>query len=110
MTPATGSAPVAKAEQLRKFHPAANAFDLLTKLPGVVVYQRLVTPDQQIRYTYISEGARDLFGVSPEEIISNPQALFSCHSAEYSVMFKDRLLAASKALSVWDVEASIVSV
>src|SRR4051812_41975064 len=81
----------------------------LCALPNVVVYQRLVMPDGKIRYTYISEGAYDLFGVSAEEILSNPNALFSCHSADYSAKFKDRLLAASKALTIWDVEASIIS-
>src|SRR3954470_18349228 len=81
----------------------------LCALPNVVVYQRLVMPNGQIRYTYISEGAHDLFGVSAEEILSNPNALFSCHSADYSVKFRERLLAASKALTIWDVEASIIS-
>ena len=42
-------------------------------LPGVVVYQRVVTPDEKIRYTYISEGARDIFGVSPAEIFRIPR-------------------------------------
>jgi signal transduction histidine kinase/CheY-like chemotaxis protein/HPt (histidine-containing phosphotransfer) domain-containing protein len=81
----------------------------LCALPNVVVYQRLVMPDGQIRYTYISEGAYDLFGVTAEEILSNPNALFSCHSADYSAKFRQRLLAASKALTIWDVEASIIS-
>src|SRR2546425_6474977 len=48
----------------------------LSMLPGVVLYQRVVTPEGQIHYTYISEGAHDLFGVSPEEIVSDPSALF----------------------------------
>jgi signal transduction histidine kinase/DNA-binding response OmpR family regulator len=87
----------------------ADAFAAIGKLPGVVIYQRLVTPDGHIRYTYISEGARDLFGVSAEEIISNPDALFSCHSADYSAKFRERLLTASKSLTLWDVEASIIS-
>jgi signal transduction histidine kinase/DNA-binding response OmpR family regulator/HPt (histidine-containing phosphotransfer) domain-containing protein len=102
------STPALQPNQEPELNPA-DGFAFLTKLPGVVVYQRLVTPDEQIRYTYISEGARDLFGVSAEEILSDPQALFSCHSAEYSAMFRERLLAASKALTAWDVEASIIS-
>jgi diguanylate cyclase (GGDEF)-like protein len=77
-------------------------------VPGVV-YQRLVTPDGQIRYTYISEGSLELFGVSPDEILSNPNALFSRHGADYSAKFRERLLAASKALTMWDVEATIVT-
>ena len=88
---------------------STDGFSALAKLPGVVMYQRLVSPAGSVRYTYISEGATDLFGVSPEEIISDPQALFSCHSQEYSARFKERLLDASKSLALWDVEASIVS-
>jgi diguanylate cyclase (GGDEF)-like protein len=81
---------------------------LVAAIPGVV-YQRVVTPDSQIRYTYISEGARDLFGVSPQEIISNPEALFKTHSPDYKAKFRERLLAASKALTMWDVEATLVT-
>ncbi len=95
-------------ENEQRFNPS-DCLAALCSLPGVTVYQRLVTPDGQIRYTYISEGARDLFGVSAQEILSDPQALFSCHSDEYKAKFRERLLAASKSLSVWDVEASIIS-
>jgi PAS domain S-box-containing protein len=81
---------------------------IAASLPGVV-YQRIVRPDGDIRYTYISEGARDLFGVSPEEIVANPRALFDCHGPEYSSTFRERLLAASRDLKMWDVEAEIIS-
>jgi diguanylate cyclase (GGDEF)-like protein len=101
---ASGSARPAGAH----FAPA-EFFAAIAGLPGVVIYQRLVTPDGQIRYTYISENAYDLFGVPAEEIISDPRALFSCHSADYSAKFRERLLAASRGLMTWDVEASIVS-
>src|SRR5690348_15522205 len=85
-----------------QFAPA-EFFAAIASLPGVVFYQRLVTPDGQIRYTYISENAYELFGVSAEEIISDPHALFSCHSADYSAKFRERLLAASHGLMTWDV-------
>jgi diguanylate cyclase (GGDEF)-like protein len=88
---------------------AADRLSAIEKLPGVVVYQRLVTPDGQISYTYISENAQDIFGVPADEILSDPHALFSCHSHDYSAKFRERLLAASRGLTNWDVEASIVS-
>ncbi len=88
---------------------SAQCLASLSKLPGVVIYQRVVTPDENIRYTYISEGCRDLFGVSAQEILSDPEALFSRHSEEYKAKFRERLVAASKSLTIWDVEASIVS-
>ena len=50
------------ADELR----SASFLKSLSGLPGVVIYQRVVTPDEQIRYTYISEGCIDIFGVTPE--------------------------------------------
>ena len=92
----------------RQLSMATQRFSSLTaSLPGVV-YQRRVYPDGDIRYTYISESAKELFGVSAEEILSNPKALFSTYAPEYGESFRERLLQASKNLTKWDVEASIV--
>lgn len=88
---------------------ADGRFDMLADaIPGVV-YQRIVTPDNQIRYTYISDAAEDLFGVSPQEILEDPNALFDCHGAGYRENFRERLLEASRKLEMWDVEATIAS-
>lgn len=88
---------------------ANERFAALAKnIPGVV-YQRVVRPNGDIGYTYISDAAMDLFGVAPEEILSDPQALFDCHGPEYYATFRDRLLAASRALQLWDVEATIIT-
>jgi len=92
-------------------NPALNSNRLSAiaeSIPGVV-YQRVVTPDGDIRYTYISEGARDLFGVSPEEILKDPNALFDIFTPEYRATFRERLLTAARELKMWDVEASIIT-
>lgn len=81
---------------------------LAASLPGVI-YQRVVTPDGRIYYKYISEGARDIFGVSPAEILNNPQALFDCMGPDYKRDFRERLLKASAEMRLWDVEAPILS-
>src|SRR5690348_9678747 len=78
-----------------------QCFAALCSLPGVVVYQRVVKPDGEIRYSFISEGAKDVFGVSAEEILSNPNALFRTHGPDYRANFRERLLAASKSLTNW---------
>ncbi len=85
-----------------------NFASLAATIPGVV-YQRIVTPEGDIRYTYISEGAQEIFGVSAQEILANPEALFSRHGESYSRDFRNRLLEASRELRMWDVEASIVT-
>jgi PAS domain S-box-containing protein len=95
--------------RLADLHSADERFtSLAASIPGVV-YQRIVTPAGEIRYTYISEGAKDLFGVSAEEILADPNALFDCHSPEYRQTFRERLLQASRDLKMWDVEATIIS-
>ncbi len=96
-------------QRQREQRSADERFASLAKtIPGVL-YQRLVTPDGQIRYTYISDGAKDLFGVAPEEILADPHALFACHGPEYRTTFRERLLKASRKLEMWDVEAQIIT-
>ena len=79
---------------------------LAKSIPGVV-YQRRVAPDGDIRYTYISDSAREFFGVEPELILSDPKALFKHYDPDYRDGFREKLLEASRNLSIWDVEASI---
>jgi signal transduction histidine kinase len=79
---------------------------LAANLPGVI-YQRMVRPDGSIRYTYISEGTRDLFGLSPQEIVANPEALFERYGREYREGFRERLIKASRELKLWDAETPI---
>ncbi|HKW55323.1 MAG TPA: PAS-domain containing protein, partial [Stellaceae bacterium] len=96
-------------QRLQALHSADERFtSLAASIPGVV-YQRLVTPEGNIRYTYISEGVRDLFGVAPEEVLTDPQALFNRHDPSYAATFRERLLSASRSLEMWDVEATIIS-
>ena len=67
---------------------ASERFSALASAIPCVVYQRIVKPDGDIRYTYISDGARDLFGVSPEQILADPDALFKTFGPEYKAKFR----------------------
>ncbi len=80
---------------------------LAEAIPGVV-YQRTVRADGDIRYTYLSEGARELFGVSPAEVLKDPEVLFSTYTEEYKKSFRKKLIDASETLTKWDVEASVI--
>ncbi|HEX7967672.1 MAG TPA: PAS-domain containing protein [Stellaceae bacterium] len=96
-------------QRTQALHSADERFtSLAASIPGVV-YQRLVTPEGDIRYTYISEGVRDLFGVTPEAVLADPRALFNRHDPSYAATFRERLLSASRSLEMWDVEATIIS-
>ncbi len=97
------------AQREAAFRAANDRFAaLVASIPGVV-YQRLVTPEGDIFYSYISENAYDLFGVPAAEILADPEALFRTHSPEYKARFRKRLIDASKALTMWDVEATLVT-
>lgn len=101
-------AEIEAAETERKTREATRRFsELASTIPGVV-YQRTVYPDGDVRYIYISKGAKELFGVDAETIIRDPQALFNHYSPEYRATFREKLIEASKTLSTWDVEAQIL--
>jgi len=106
---APGQANSTPATTAQHVFPTDDFLATLASLPGVVLYQRVVTPDERIYYSYISEGARDVFGVHAEEILADPDALFSRHGSDYRSKFRERLLSASKSLTMWDVEASLVT-
>jgi diguanylate cyclase (GGDEF)-like protein len=80
---------------------------LAATVPGVL-YQRVVKLNGEIRYTYISENAFELFGVTAERIINDPEALFQHYGPDYRRSFREKLLKASQDMSMWDVEATIL--
>ncbi len=86
---------------------ASRFHSLSRSIPGVV-YQRLVTPGGDIRYTYVSESASELFGVAAERIVGDPEALFQHYDQDYRDSFRGKLIEASRAMAPWDVEARIV--
>ncbi len=77
-------------------------------VPGVV-YQRRVSADGSVAYTYISDGARDLFGIAPEEIVADPHVLMECFGAEFRAQFMAKSAEASRLMTLWDIEVPIVT-
>ncbi len=79
---------------------------LTDNLPGVV-YRRLTLPDGSMRYTYVSDSSRDLFGLSPDEILADPMRLHQRIEVGYRAEFHRQMLAASRALNLWETEVPI---
>lgn len=103
----TGSVIALLHRTMRRSQQGDTRFNAVAStLPGVV-YQRVVNPAGEIRYVYISENAYDLFGVTAETILTQPEALFAHYGAEYRNTFRQKLIEASKTMSLWDVEATI---
>ncbi len=94
-------------ETVRRARDGDTRFAALAATVPGVIYQRVVSPDGDIRYTYISENAYELFGVTAETILTDPEALFAHYGKEYRATFREKLLQASRDLTLWDVEATI---
>lgn len=45
-------------------------------LPDVVIYQVVCDAEENMRFTYLSEGVRKLTGMSPEETMTHPEILY----------------------------------
>jgi two-component system cell cycle sensor histidine kinase PleC len=82
---------------------------VIANLPGVV-FQREVAADGRMRYTYISEGVRDLFGLSPSRVLMDAAALANCIDAAYRRRVIDDARRASRTLGAWDAEMPITTI
>ena len=99
-------------EQHRRAQALADADERLRRiadnLPGVVL-QRVVRPDGTVRYTYISDGCKDLYGLSADEIMSDTSRLWSLYAPGVAEAFAKGLVQASRTLSVHDFEGAFVT-
>jgi PAS domain S-box-containing protein len=89
------------------------SFEQLDKLtaaiPGVV-FQFLVDPDGRWTFTYLSQGIRSLFGVSPEEAYADHNAMTECILPEYRESHRAAVERSVRTLTVWMHEHQIQAV
>ncbi|MBK9236923.1 MAG: EAL domain-containing protein [Rhodoferax sp.] len=75
---------------------------LTEQVPGMV-FLFLLKPDGTRQYTFVSEGVRGVFGVSPQEVLADSKLLRSLRHPDDDVMVEQRLReAANEAASVVD--------
>ncbi|MCX6632700.1 MAG: MASE1 domain-containing protein [Candidatus Solibacter sp.] len=76
-------------------------------LPHGMVYQVVGDRDGSRRFQYVSSGSRELMGVSPEELLSDPSAFSSLIVEEDRPAFAAAQKASAGAMSVFDVSVRI---
>jgi PAS domain S-box-containing protein len=81
---------------------------LADNLPGVV-FQRRLTSDGRLVYTYVSPGMRELYGVEPEKVIADSSAFLQVLPAEERDRFLAALKHSARTLSPMDLELRVVS-
>ncbi len=80
---------------------------IAAQLPGVV-YQYHLRPDGSSCFSYASEGIRDIYGVTPEEVLHDATPVFQrLHPEDYERVAHSIGVSADK-LELWDCEYRVV--
>jgi len=77
-------------------------------MPGAVFQHRL-TPSGTIAFTFVSDGVRRLFGMSPEEMIANPEAVIEAIHPDDRVVVRLAIENAGKAGTPWQQEFRVLA-
>jgi PAS domain S-box-containing protein len=77
-------------------------------IPGIV-YRRVRTPDGRIRYPYVSDGVRAIYGMAPETITADPAAFLATIHAEDREAFMASLERSAAELTQWSHEFRITA-
>ncbi len=73
-------------------------------LPNGLIYQFIEGPNQEYYFPYISAGVERLFGVSPEAVMANPQALFDMVVEEDRPRLFRAMALSRQSLSIFDLK------
>jgi diguanylate cyclase (GGDEF)-like protein/PAS domain S-box-containing protein len=73
---------------------------LADNLPGVI-YQYEVTPAGAERFTYVSPGCKDLYGLDPEAVMQNPKLMWDAVSPEDIASLQSTIEHSKKNMASW---------
>lgn len=96
--------PVAKETKLKE----TKLKETSNRIPGVI-YQFMVGADGEWSFPFISEGVRELFGVTPEEALADVTCMNSCIHPEDREEHRLSVLSATKNLEEWFSEHRIIT-
>jgi PAS domain S-box-containing protein len=89
------------ASRTRQLREEMSRFDrLIGNVPGMV-YQFEVSDEGRTRLTYVSEGVRDLYGLSPIEALADRSSLSDLIHPDDALSYRTSIKQAMAALSPW---------
>ncbi|WP_347158890.1 PAS domain S-box protein [Pontibacter chitinilyticus] len=77
--------------------------EISSSIPGAV-YQFLIDAEQQISFPFVSDGIKDLYGVTPADVYTSPQALYRHIHPEDQELIRSTTATASSTITPWLVE------
>ncbi len=88
---------------------AENLAVIAANVPGMIFQWRL-NPDGQPKYLYASPGARDLYGVSPEELMSDERSMSGfLVNPEENTLDRAAMLHSAATLTPWHAEHRLIT-
>ncbi|WP_245644188.1 EAL domain-containing protein [Magnetospirillum moscoviense] len=76
-------------------------------MPGMV-FQRILSKDGRVGYTYVSEGCRSFLGVEPEELMVDPDVFMQMLTADERQKFVAGLTHSAKMMEPYDEELAVL--
>jgi signal transduction histidine kinase/ActR/RegA family two-component response regulator len=105
----------AQAELTRREHAQvevargeARYAEVVSTVPGVV-YEYEIRPDGSRAFTFVSDGARWMFGVSPEEALRNADAILGLVVPESQADLEASIARSIETLTPWQFEGGVVT-
>lgn len=81
---------------------------LAANVPGML-YQYQLYPNGNVRFSYVSDGCYDLFGVEPEQILRNSDIIFQMTHPDDVVGLNQSMASTAETLNNWEYEWRIIT-
>ncbi|MEO1560972.1 MAG: PAS domain-containing protein, partial [Cyanobacteria bacterium J06632_19] len=81
---------------------------LAANVPGML-YQYQIYPNGDVRFSYVSDGCHDLFGVETEQIRQNPDIIHQMIHPDDTVGFDESFANSVQTLNKWEYEWRIIT-
>jgi PAS domain S-box-containing protein len=95
-------------EQLSHAAATIQLAPVVANIPGIV-YQRRLSADGALSIPYISDGVRDVWGYSAQEVMANPDLLFDAIKPSSRAHYEEATVASADTLCLWMVEVEVTA-
>lgn len=82
---------------------------IASNVPGMVIQCCRVAGEDRFKFTYVSDGARDLLGLDAEAILKNEREFTDRITGEYAKTFYDSMVQSQSEQKLWNWEGCVVA-
>jgi len=95
-------------DQLSNAAAAVQLAPIVANIPGII-YQRRLSSAGVLSFPFISDGVRDIWGYSPQEVMANPKLLIDAIKPTSRAHYNDVTAASAETLCPWSVEVEVTA-